>query len=127
MSNLGNPNVAVWFEIPAANFQRAVAFYESIFDTKLVCEKWGPADMAVFPHEEKAASGCIMAGEGYRPTKDGALVYIHSKVDLDVPLSKVKKAGGSVALPKTALPEGMGYFAHFVDSEGNRVGIHSMA
>jgi predicted enzyme related to lactoylglutathione lyase len=126
MSNLGNPNVAVWFEIPAADFRRAVAFYETVFDTKLVRDKFGPSEMAVFPHEEKAASGCIMAGDGYKPTKDGAIVYLHSTIDLDVPLSKVKNAGGSVALPKTALPEGMGFFAHFVDSEGNRVGIHSM-
>ena len=119
-------NVAVWFEIPAANFERAVAFYETIFDTRLIREKFGPADMAVFPHAESAASGCIMKGDGYKPTREGCLVYLNSKVDLDVPLSRVKQAGGSVALPKTALPPGMGFFAHFVDCEGNRVGIHSM-
>lgn len=88
-------NVAVWFEIPAADFDRAVGFYEKVFDTQLRREKWGPSDMAVFPHEGEAVSGCIMAG-------------------------------GKVATPKTALPPGMGYIAHFVDSEGNRVGRHSI-
>lgn len=118
-------NVAVWFEIPAANFDRAVGFYEKVFDTRLRREKWGPSDMAVFPHEGESVSGCIMAGEGYKPAADGSLVYLHSSSDLDGPLARVKAAGGKVATPKTALPPGMGYFAHFVDSEGNRVGLHS--
>jgi predicted enzyme related to lactoylglutathione lyase len=119
-------NVSVWFEIPAADFERAVGFYEKVFETRLIKEKFGPADMAVFPHEGETTSGAIMKGEGYVPGADGTVVYLSSKVDLDVPLSKVARAGGRVALPKTALPEGMGYFAHFVDSEGNRVGLHSM-
>jgi predicted enzyme related to lactoylglutathione lyase len=119
-------NVAVWFEIPAANFERAVGFYEKVFDTTLIKEKFGPADLAVFPYEQPAMSGCVIRGDGYVPGRDGAVVYLSSRVDLDVPLGKVAAAGGRVATPKTALPEGMGYFAHFVDSEGNRVGLHSM-
>ena len=58
-------NVAVWFEIPAANFERAVGFYEKVFDTKLTRDHFGPMEMAVFPHEATAISGCVMKGEGY--------------------------------------------------------------
>ncbi len=119
-------NIAVWFEIPAADFARAVGFYEKVFDTRLIKDKFGHADLAVFPYEQPGMSGCVMKGEGYVPGRDGTVVYLRSKVDLDVPLGKVAAAGGRVATPKTALPEGMGYFAHFVDSEGNRVGLHSM-
>jgi predicted enzyme related to lactoylglutathione lyase len=127
MSGAPKPdNVAVWFEIPAADFDRAVGFYENVFDTHLLREKFGPAEMAVFPHEGDAVSGCIMAGNGYKPAADGCLVYLESKTDLNGPLSRVKAAGGKVATPKTALPPGMGFFAHFVDSEGNRVGLHSV-
>jgi hypothetical protein len=118
-------NVAVWFEIPAANFERAVGFYEQVFDTRLIKDKFGSSDMAIFPHDRPAMSGAIMKGDGYLPGRDGAVVYLSSKVDLDVALGKVAAAGGKVATPKTALGEGMGYFAHFVDSEGNRVGLHS--
>jgi predicted enzyme related to lactoylglutathione lyase len=39
----------------------------------------------------------------------------------------VEKAGGRITLARTALPEGMGFFAHFVDCEGNRVGLHALA
>ena len=119
-------NVAVWFEIPAADFDRAVGFYEKIFDTQLRREKFGPAEMAVFPYDGNAVSGCVMAGAGYKPGAEGCLVYLSAKTDLDGPLSRVKAAGGKVATPKTALPPGMGFFAHFVDSEGNRVGLHSL-
>src|SRR5437588_474624 len=119
-------NVAVWFEIPAANFDRAVGFYEQVFQTKLAREKFGPADLAVFPYEQPGTSGCVIQGEGYKPGAGGPVVYLRSKVDLAIPLARAAKAGGKVATPKTALPDGMGFFAHFVDSEGNRVGLHSM-
>jgi predicted enzyme related to lactoylglutathione lyase len=118
-------NVAVWFEIPAADFDRAVGFYEKIFDTRLRREKMGPAELAVFPYDGEAVSGCVISGAGYKPGADGAVVYLHSKIDLNEPLERVKTAGGKVATPKTALPPGMGFFAHFMDSEGNRVGLHS--
>lgn len=119
-------NVAVWFEIPAANFERAVGFYEAVFGTALKRETMMGTQLAVFPYEQPGNSGCVIQGQGYKPGADGAVVYLRAEGDLAVPLGKVEKAGGKVALPKTALPEGMGYFAHFVDSEGNRVGLHSM-
>ena len=82
--------------------------------------------MAVFPYEGEAVSGCVISNPQYKPGSDGSVVYIHSKTDLNEPLARVKAAGGKVATPKTALPPGMGFFAHFVDSEGNRVGLHSL-
>ncbi len=127
MSATAKPrNVAVWFEIPAADFERAVGFYERIFDTRLKREKFGAADMAVFPYDGEGVSGAVMAGAGLKPTADGSVVYLSAEKDLAEPLARVKAAGGSVAIPKTALPQGMGYFAQFIDSEGNRVGLHSM-
>jgi uncharacterized protein len=119
-------NVAVWFEIPAADFERAVGFYEKVFAARLRRDAFGAAKMAIFPYEAPAVSGAVMAGDGYRPG-EGSVVYLSAGGDLAGPLSRVKGAGGSVAVPKTALPDGMGYFAQFIDSEGNRVGLHSMS
>jgi len=127
MSENASPrNVAVWFEIPAADFERAVGFYEKVFGAPMQRDSFGPARMAIFAYEAPAVSGAVMAGEGYRPGQ-GSVVYLSAGPDLALPLSRVKAAGGSVAVPKTALPDGMGYFAQFIDSEGNRVGLHSMA
>jgi predicted enzyme related to lactoylglutathione lyase len=119
-------NVAVWFEIPALDFDRAVGFYEKVFETSLIRENMAGSELAVFPHDKAAASGCVIKGEGYRPAADGAVVYLRSRGDLAGPLARAAKSGGKVVTPKTALPPGMGFFAHFVDSEGNRVGLHSM-
>ena len=119
-------NVSVWFEIPATDFERAVGFYEKTLQTTLRREVIAGSKLAVFPHADGTPSGCIIAGEGYKPNRDGAVVYLSSPTDLEQPLARAKSAGGKVATPKTALPPGMGFFAHFLDSEGNRVGLHSM-
>ncbi|HSS27864.1 MAG TPA: VOC family protein [Usitatibacter sp.] len=119
-------NVAVWFEIPANDFERAVGFYEKVFETKLITENMGGAQLGVFPYEEPGNSGCVIKGESYKPGRDGCVVYLESKGALDGPLARAVAAGGKVATPKTALPPGMGFYAHFMDSEGNRVGLHSV-
>jgi predicted enzyme related to lactoylglutathione lyase len=118
-------NVAAWFEIPAADFDRAVGFYEKVFETRLTTENMGGAQLAVFPYSQPGTSGCVIKGEGYKPNKEGCVIYLETKGELDGPLARAAANGGKVATPKTALPEGMGFFAHFVDSEGNRVGLHS--
>ncbi len=119
-------NVAVWFEIPAANFERAVGFYEKVFDTKLLRDKFDSSDLAVFPKEGSGNSGCVMKADGYKPAREGSIVYLSAGKDLAGPLARAAASGGSVAIPKTQLPDGLGYFAQFIDTEGNRVGLHSM-
>ena len=41
-------------------------------------------------------------------------------------LARVERAGGSIVVPKTDIGGDFGFFAHFVDTEGNKVGLHSM-
>jgi uncharacterized protein len=55
------------------------------------------------------------------------VVYLNAGATIDPVLARVAKVGGAVATPKTALPPGMGFFAHITDSEGNRVGLHALA
>jgi uncharacterized protein len=112
-----------WFEIPALDLSRASLFYERILGVSLKVE--GP--LAVFPYDRAggATGGCVMQAPGYRPSAEGTVVYLHAGTSLDAVLERVSAAGGSIALPKTALPPGMGSFAHIVDTEGNRVGLHS--
>lgn len=120
-------NTITWFEIPTSNFDRAVKFYESVFGVTLKQETMFGQRMGIFPAaDETSVNGCILEAEDYVPSATGATVYLNSGNDLAVPLGKVQKAGGKVLVPKTALPPGMGFFAHFIDSEGNRVGMHSM-
>ena len=114
-----------WFEIPAADLPRATRFYEVVLERELKPETMGPLRLAIFAYEQPGVGGCLIAGDGYKPAASGTVVYL--SVDaLDGALERAKSAGGKVVLPKTALPEGMGYYAHIIDSEGNRVGVHSL-
>ena len=118
-----------WFEIPALDLKRARAFYEQILGVRLREEQMGPNRIAVFPYDrEQATGGCVIAGKGYAPSPDGAVVYLNANNSannsIDAVLALVEAAGGRIAMPKTALPPGMGAIAYILDSEGNRIGLH---
>lgn len=118
-----------WFEIPVVDLDRAEAFYASVCGQPLRRETIGDAQMAVFPKVDPQAGvgGCLFAGpDAPAPRQDGTLVYLNAEPSLDAALGRVEKAGGKVVLPPVALPEGMGFFAHIIDSEGNRVGLHAL-
>jgi predicted enzyme related to lactoylglutathione lyase len=116
--------VPAWFEIPSADLERAVRFYEGILDTKLAREDMGPMRMGVFPHEKPLPTGAVVQGPGYEPTSQGSVVYLNVD-DIRPVLARVPAAGGAVALPLTALPGGAGVYAQIRDTEGNRVGLFS--
>lgn len=117
-----------WFEIPARDLDRAQAFYETLLATRLRRETIGAQTLAVFAYDPPAAGGCLMAGAGApEPSPNGALVYLAAEPSLDAVLARVEAAGGRIATPKVQLPGDMGAFAHIIDSEGNRVGLHALA
>ena len=119
------PDVAVWFEIPAADLERAVRFYATILEQPLKIESFEGTDIAVFPHPPGTSAGCVAKGDGFEPGRLGTVLYLNAGASLDAALERVFDAGGTVAKPRTALPEGMGFYAHIVDTEGNRVGLHA--
>lgn len=120
-----NANVPAWFEIPAENLDRAQKFYETVLAQPLHRENFGGLDMAVLRGGPKPnSSGALIAHEDLQPSVHGSIVYI-SVQNLDPVLERVQAHGGDTLVPRTALPEGMGFFAQFRDSEGNRVGLWS--
>ncbi|WP_375753850.1 VOC family protein [Vibrio sp. HN007] len=126
MSN-SNINIAVWFEIPAIDFQRAINFYQTVFDVEIVECEMNELKQGLFPHDDKAlVSGSIVCGENYTPSTQGTMVYLNGGEDLSISLSKVESSGGKILLPKVHLGPEIGYIAHFTDTEGNRIGLHSM-
>ena len=117
----------VWFEIPAADMDRACRFYETVLATSLNRGQFGPETMAVFPYQKPAVSGCVSHSPDHRPAANGTMIYLNADPDLDAALARVAPAGGKVVLPKTALPPGMGYYARIEDTEGNLVGLHAIS
>jgi len=80
--------------------------------------------MGFFP-AESGIGGAIVSGPGCVPSEIGPLLYLNGGEDLNNVLSKVNEAGGRVVMEKTFLSESAGYFAMFIDSEGNRLALHS--
>ena len=119
-------NAINWFEIPAADFNRAVTFYNAIFDTELKQMDFQGMPHAMFPFNEmEGVGGAIVAGSELKPSIGGVRVYLNGGDDLGPILERVSAAGGTVAQPKTLLNEQIGYAGAFVDTEGNHVGLHS--
>jgi len=122
-------NVVGWFEVPVADMDRAVKFYETVFDFKLQREQMGELDMAWFPWnmEAQGSPGSLVClPDFYKPSQDGTLIYFtaHSG-NLANELGKVEKAGGKVLMEKKQISEEHGFMALFLDTEGNRVAMHS--
>jgi predicted enzyme related to lactoylglutathione lyase len=122
-------NAINWFEIPVRDMARAQRFYETLLDAPLKRESICGNELAVLPYARDAGvGGCLFAGEDAPPpATDGTLVYLNAGPSIDALLARVEAAGGRIVMPKTALPEGMGFFAHVKDTEGNRVGVHALA
>ena len=118
-------NAINWFEIPAGNFQRATKFYSKVLDAELPPNEVMGTKMAFLPAENQGVGGAVCYGEGYKPSGDGALIYLNGGDDLSAPLSRVEDAGGKVVLSKTKISDEIGYMAIIMDSEGNRVAFHS--
>jgi predicted enzyme related to lactoylglutathione lyase len=121
-------NTVTWFEIPVTDMSRAKAFYTAVMETSFTDEDMEGFKMAIFAHEEPAVSGMLVQSEGYQPSKTGAVIYLNGGDDLSEALARAVEQGAEVLVPKTAINDGeCGYFAQFTDSEGNRVGLYSVA
>jgi len=117
-------NALNWFEIPASDIKRASKFYGTILGAELDISDAMPGyQMAMLPAED-GVGGALIQGDGYSPSAEGTMVYLNGGQDLTVPLGKVEGAGGKILVPKTDIGEN-GFFAYFLDSEGNKVGLHS--
>lgn len=120
-------NLLAWFEIPVNDIDRAAKFYSAVFGyPSLQPVDFGGFKMAFFPADGTGLlGGALCQGTGYKPSAEGTLVYFSVVPDLNIPLSKVETAGGTVVTQKKIITEEYGYMAVFTDSEGNRIALHS--
>ncbi len=121
-----------WFEIPVNDMSRAVAFYSEVFQIEISVHELGELTMGWFPFAEDqnrpgAAGSLVQHAEAYKPSSDqGVLVYFNSRTgNLDDELTRVEEAGGNIIQQKTQISAEYGYMALFLDSEGNRIALHS--
>ena len=120
-------NAGSWFEIPVANYNRAKTFYATILDAEVADMPMGDVKYGVLPHnpEGHGIGGGIVEMQDFKPSQEGTMVYLNGGEDLSTPLARIETAGGKIIMPKTAIGEN-GFMAHFIDTEGNKVALHSM-
>lgn len=113
------------FEIPATDISRAINFYQLLLDINIEKIEMPAMEMGIFPYEQQMVPGVIVKGEGYNPSPDGVTIYLNGGDNLQNILERVEKLGGTVIVPKTAHADGSGFFALFLDTEGNKLGLNS--
>ncbi len=119
-------NVINWFEIPVADMDRAVAFYEPVMQVTLRRETMDCAELAVFPHQDPATGGALAKFEGIIPSVQWAIIYLPTD-NLTATLGRIGSAGDECVFGPLELPRGIGTIALFTENEGNRVGLHQPA
>ncbi|GCE07673.1 VOC family protein [Dictyobacter aurantiacus] len=113
-----------WVEIPATDYNRALKFYNTVLSATIEPGEFGGMQYSFLP-SDGGVSGALVSGEGYAPGDSGPIVYFNGGDDLTPMLARVEQAGGTVIVPKTEIGGDSGFFALFIDTEGNRLGIHS--
>ena len=123
-------NAISWFEIPATELDRAQKFYETIFGISMIPMDMENIKMRMFPLDDmmtQVGGAVVDSGGFHKPSAtDGPLVYLNANPDVQNVLNKVVTAGGSIMVPKTQISPEYGYMAVIVDTEGNRIGLHSI-
>ena len=123
-------NAISWFEIPATDLARAQKFYEAIFGVSLIPMDMPNIRMRMFPLDDmmNGVGGAVVDSGGFhKPSaSDGPLIYLNGNPDLQNVLNKVEAAGGSIMVPKTEISAEYGFMAVILDTEGNRIGLHSV-
>ena len=113
-------NIGAYFEIPVENMDRAISFYENLFDINLERGSIHGYEMAFFPSNNNGSgiSGALAKGDVYKPTIDGIFLYLHT-TDIDALINRAIALGSEVLLEKTEADSC--YVAEIKDSEGNRI------
>lgn len=119
-----------WFEIPATNLERAQQFYETIFGIQLFPMDLPNIKMRLFPIDDPMTGigGAVVDSGGFHKPSgtDGPLIYLNANPDVQLVLDKVEAAGGKILVPKTEISPEYGYMAVLLDTEGNRIALHSV-
>ncbi|WP_060207319.1 VOC family protein [Sporosarcina koreensis] len=120
----------IHFEIHVDDMERATKFYGEVFGWAF--QDW--SDFAGMPYfgavtgedSEPGINGALMQRQGARPEVGQAMNGFACTMGVenyDDTHEKIMANGGTVALPKHALP-GMAWQGYYIDTEGNVFGIH---
>ncbi|HNU86785.1 MAG TPA: VOC family protein [Ferruginibacter sp.] len=123
-------NAISWFEIPTTDINRAQKFYEAIFTISMIPMDLPNIKMRMFPLDDMMTQvgGALVDSGGFHKASvtDGPLIYLNGNPDVQNILDRVQAAGGNIMVPKTEISPEYGFMAVITDTEGNRIGLHSV-
>lgn len=113
-----------WTDIPVIDLDRAIAFYAAVLGAPVTKEVGGPGiEFGLLPHDDNT-SGCLTTGGDNQPSLNGPLIYLSVDGRLNAAVAAVSANGGIVQQPPHQIGP-YGYRAVVIDSEGNRIALHS--
>jgi predicted enzyme related to lactoylglutathione lyase len=115
----------VWFDLPALDLDRAIAFYSAVLGTAVRKQEFPGMAIGVLPHGDGDVSGCLYQTESNPPSDHGPLLYLNCQGRLDAAIAAAEASGGKVLEGKQSIGP-YGWRAIILDSEGNRIALHSM-
>jgi predicted enzyme related to lactoylglutathione lyase len=118
-------NQFVWVDIPVLKLDRAIRFYSAVIGMEVEKDEFPGMTIGTFPHKGEETGGCLYISDKVKPSADGPLVYLNVHGRLDEALEAVTATGGKVLQAKESIGP-YGYRAIVLDTEGNRVALHSM-
>jgi len=119
-------NLISIFEIPAKDFSRAVKFYQAILDISIEEVEMEGVTIGLFSGGDSSVSGSVIKGSDYKPSADGVIIYLNGGDNLQVVLDRVEANNGKILVPKSQISPEAGFYALFIDTEGNKLGLHSV-
>jgi uncharacterized protein len=116
-------NRAVWFDIPVSNLDRAAAFYRAVLGVDVEKNEFDGFSFCVIEHDE-GNGGCLVPGADQISSTGGILLYMNVEGRIRDAVGKVQALGGRIVEPAKAIGP-HGFRAVVLDSEGNRIALHS--
>lgn len=117
-------NQIVWCDIPVLDLDRAVKFYSAVLGQEIKKQDLSGTNVGVLPHRDGEVGGCLLQSPQQKPAFGGVMIYLNANGRLDEALAAATAHGGKILQPKHALGP-FGFRAIVLDSEGNRVALHS--
>jgi predicted enzyme related to lactoylglutathione lyase len=119
-------NQFVWVDIPVVDLDRAIGFYSQVLGAPISKQTVPGSSFGLLPHAQQNVSGCLVRSNDNKPSQQGPLVYLNVTGRLDQAIAAVEKHGGKIVQSKHQIGE-HGYRALIVDTEGNKVALHSQS